>query len=69
MPSPSSLILLALLWLGYFLIHSWLASLGLKRWVADQPSSGFTPWYRLIFNILAVLLLIPPVAYMWYSAW
>jgi hypothetical protein len=24
------------------------------------------PWYRLVFNLLAVVLLIPPLGYMWY---
>ena len=52
--------LLAGLWLGYFALHSLLASLGLKRWVARRwPRS--TTLYRLAFNLLAVLLLLPPL--------
>jgi protein-S-isoprenylcysteine O-methyltransferase Ste14 len=58
------LVLLALLWLGYFVSHSWLASLGLKRWVATRLPS-LMPWYRLTFNGLAILLLIPPIALLW----
>jgi protein-S-isoprenylcysteine O-methyltransferase Ste14 len=65
MPSPGSLVLLALLWLSYFLIHSWLASVGLKYRVANHYPH-LTPWYRLIFNAQAVVLLIPPLGYMWH---
>ena len=65
LPSPFSLILLALLWLGYFLSHTWLASLGTKRWVASQFPE-LVPWYRLIFNGLAALLLLPPLGLMWH---
>lgn len=53
--------LLALAWLGYFLIHSALASLAVKRWVAARFPS-WMPGYRLAFNALAVLLLIPALA-------
>ena len=59
-----SLLLLACLWGGYFLIHSWLASLRLKYWVAQQHPR-LLPGYRLVFNGLALLLLIPPVSYLW----
>jgi hypothetical protein len=65
MPSPQSLVLLALLWLGYFLSHSLLASLGVKRWVATHIP-WLMPWYRLGFNALATLLLIPLLAMLWH---
>ncbi|MEN8180597.1 MAG: hypothetical protein ABFS39_18525 [Pseudomonadota bacterium] len=65
MPDILSLALLACLWLAYFLLHSWLASLQLKHWVARQHPE-LTPWYRLIFNGLALILLSPPVGYMWH---
>ena len=64
MPDFLSLLLLASLWLAYFLLHSWLASLQMKHWVARNYPAA-TPWYRLVFNGLAILLLIPPVGYMW----
>lgn len=64
MPSPNSLALLALLWLGYFLSHSLLASLGVKRWVATHMPQ-LLPWYRLTFNGLAILLLAIPLGFMW----
>jgi len=52
------LVLLALAWAAYFAVHSALASLGLKRWVA-QHWPTFMPGYRLSFNIVAVALLVP----------
>ncbi|MET0046341.1 MAG: hypothetical protein ABW066_00995 [Sedimenticola sp.] len=53
-------------WLLYFLIHSALASLAVKnrfanRWPALMPA------YRLGFNFLALVLLIPPL-YLIYTA-
>lgn len=50
--------LLALLWLGYFAMHSALASLRVKNWVALHYPERM-PFYRLIFNILAALMLLP----------
>ncbi len=63
MPDPTSLTLLALLWLIYFLLHSWLASLRIKFWIANRYPA-VTPWYRLIFNLLAIALILPPAGYM-----
>jgi protein-S-isoprenylcysteine O-methyltransferase Ste14 len=51
---------LALVWLLYFALHSVLASLAVKRWVARRHG----PWmrgYRLFFNAAALLLLLPPL--------
>jgi protein-S-isoprenylcysteine O-methyltransferase Ste14 len=56
--------LLGLLWLGYFLIHSLLASLWLKGRVATRWP-GLMPYYRLSFNISAMVLILPPLALMW----
>lgn len=52
------LVLLLLCWIGYFALHSILASLAVKRWVA-ATFPNLMPYYRLAFNILAVLLLLP----------
>lgn len=52
---------LVLAWLVYFALHSLLASLGLKRWVARELPR-WMPAYRLGYNVLALLLLIPPLA-------
>lgn len=73
-------LLLALCWLLYFLFHSFTASLWLKRHIANRYPQ-LMPAYRLLFNLFALLLLLPPVAlmynlrgeYLWnwtgYSAW
>ncbi|MES9969331.1 MAG: hypothetical protein ABW092_04805 [Candidatus Thiodiazotropha sp.] len=65
MPTATELILLALVWSCYFLIHSLLASLWTKRLVA-QHLPGVMPWYRLLFNLLALLLILPPLAMLWH---
>ena len=49
---------LALLWLSYFALHSALASLRVKNWVALHYPQHM-PLYRLAFNILATLALLP----------
>ncbi|MBV2091538.1 MAG: hypothetical protein KUF72_11695 [Candidatus Thiodiazotropha sp. (ex Ctena orbiculata)] len=64
MNQSTDLILLALLWLGYFLIHSTLASLTIKQWLASR-FPRLTPWYRILFNLLATVLLIPPLIVTW----
>ena len=50
--------LLALSWLAYFALHSLLASLWLKNRVAER-FPRIMPIYRLFFNGLAVLTLLP----------
>ncbi len=54
------LALLALAWLFYFIVHTLLASLGAKRWVAARRP-GWMPAYRLLFNLQAAILLLPPL--------
>lgn len=61
---PLQLTLLALLWLVYFALHSLFASLWLKSRVAARLP-GLMPGYRLLFNGLALILLLPPVGLMW----
>ncbi len=56
--------LLAAAWVLYFIIHSALASLRLKRWVAEHWTAAM-PLYRLGYNLLAVVLLIGPVGLLW----
>jgi protein-S-isoprenylcysteine O-methyltransferase Ste14 len=58
--TASEFMLLALAWLLYFVIHSILASLLVKTWVA-RHWSGFLPWYRLVFNALASILILVPL--------
>lgn len=57
-PSFPSLLLLAVGWTAYFVAHSVLASLALKRWVAARYPA-LVPAYRLGFNLAAVALLLP----------
>jgi protein-S-isoprenylcysteine O-methyltransferase Ste14 len=57
------LALLSLLWILYFALHSLFASLWLKSRIAAR-FGALMPSYRLIFNALATILLIPPVLLM-----
>lgn len=61
------LLALGLLWLGYFVLHSLFASLWLKSRVAMRWPE-LMPYYRLLFNSLALLLLLPPLGLMWLLA-
>lgn len=56
----SQVLILIGTWLFYFLIHSSLASLRIKRLVAGRWP-GLMPAYRLFFNLVALLLLLPPL--------
>lgn len=68
MIDPTQIITIGLLWIGYFLIHSLTASLTLKRWVANHFGT-LMPAYRLTFNFLSTVLLIPILllSYNWRS--
>ncbi len=55
------LVLLSLAWLAYFVLHSLLASLTVKRWVVRRRPQ-WMPAYRLFFNLMATLLVLPPLA-------
>jgi protein-S-isoprenylcysteine O-methyltransferase Ste14 len=51
---------IALAWTLYGVLHSWLASASLKRGVAARWP-GAARGHRLVYNILAVALLLPPL--------
>lgn len=51
---------LGLLWIGYFLLHSLFAAMWFKRAVAKRWPT-LMPGYRLLFNLLSVVLLLPPL--------
>jgi methanethiol S-methyltransferase len=55
-----SLLWLALGWIAYAALHSALAALAVKAW-ATRHWPGFAPCYRLAFNALALVLLLPLV--------
>jgi len=67
---PGQIAILALLWLAYFGIHSLLASLRVKQAVAVHRPA-LLPAYRLFFNAMAVLLILPPLwlTYAWHGQW
>ena len=52
------IVLLSFCWIGYFALHSTLASLAVKRRVA-AALPNLMPYYRLTFNVLASLLILP----------
>lgn len=52
--------LIVVMWIAYFAIHSLLASLWLKNRVA-KARPDWLPIYRLFFNASAVVLVIPPL--------
>lgn len=54
------LALIAAAWLVYGLIHSWLAASRVKGWI-ERYRPDLAPAYRLAYNALAVLLVIPPL--------
>lgn len=65
-------------WTLYALIHSLLASITAKRWVASRWPAALRG-YRLVFNVLSLLLLLPllvalvawrgPLLWAWSGAW
>lgn len=59
-PEAWQLALLALAWMLYLSLHSLLASLRCKAFVATRWPLCFA-WYRLIFNLIAVTTLLPPL--------
>jgi protein-S-isoprenylcysteine O-methyltransferase Ste14 len=52
------LLLIACAWLAYGALHSWLAATQVKAWVERRWPAAL-PGYRLLFNLLSVLLLLP----------
>ena len=76
--SNSSYLLPVVAWIAYCLVHSLLASLAVKQWL-DQKWPGGKRAYRLVYNLLAVILLIPVLSltrqldhdflWQWKGAW
>jgi len=62
----SQIVVLVVSWIFYFLIHSLLASIAVKQLVATHWPAAMA-YYRLFFNLVAVLLLALPL---WFTlAW
>lgn len=58
--SVEKVVVLSMMWISYFAIHSLLSGNRVKAWIqAHLP--GLVPGYRLLFNLVALLLLIPPL--------
>ncbi|MDP1956919.1 MAG: hypothetical protein Q8J75_01920, partial [Rhodocyclaceae bacterium] len=49
---------LALGWIAYAALHSLLAALTVKAWVTRRWP-GFSPYYRLSYNAIALIALLP----------
>lgn len=56
MTSP---LILSLTTLLYAALHSWLASLGVKAWAHQHFGPGAARWYRLAYNLFAVISGLP----------
>ena len=65
MPSPQPLLAFLLL-LAYFALHSLLAADKFKAWFSQKMGASFR-FYRLIYNVLAALLLF--FLLRWMYAW
>ena len=57
------LLLLATGLIGYFVLHSLLADQGIKAFLTRRLIP--TRYYRLIYNLLAIILLLPLAVYYW----
>jgi len=60
----ASLLALSLAWVLYGALHSGLAATGTKRWVAARLPR-LMPAYRLLYNLLAGLTLLPILGLLW----
>ena len=58
--TSSQLIIIATM--VYAVVHSLLASLGVKSWVRQRFGPGAAQWYRLAYNVFAVISGLPILA-------
>ncbi len=63
-----NLISLVAAWLAYFVLHSLLASIMFKR-VFKRRFAGLYPRYRLFFNLVALVTLIPLLVLIFTGSW
>jgi len=57
---------LLLLWCGYFVLHSLLACETVKAYVNQRLFGGF-PYYRLAYNLIALITLAPMAVIHWHD--
>lgn len=54
-----SVLILITFFTAYAVLHSLLAGLPLKNWVKRVLGAGIERWYRLTYNVIAVITLLP----------
>lgn len=54
-----NILVLTLFFAGYAVLHSLLASLVVKQWLRQRLGSGIDHWYRLFYNVVAVVTFLP----------
>lgn len=59
-----SAIILAAFFAAYGVAHSWLASLSVKNWLRRHFGAAVDRWYRLMYNIVAVITFLPMLVLM-----
>lgn len=64
MSAPLHLAAIVFAWALYGVIHSWLAATGTKRRLCEHWP-GLRPAYRLLYNLLAGVLALPPLVLTW----
>ncbi len=50
--------MLALAWVTYFFVHSFLASIAVKNWALNVFPAGFK-YYRIAYNLIAISSILP----------
>ena len=64
MSTLASILILTIYFVIYGVVHSWLASASVKEWLSQTFGSTTDRWYRLAYNIFAVVTLLPVLALM-----
>lgn len=60
----TSILILTIYFAIYGVIHSWLAGEAVKAWMRRTFGPSADRWYRLVYNIFAVITLLPMFALM-----
>jgi hypothetical protein len=54
-----SVLILTIFFVAYAVLHSLLAGLPIKNWARRVLGAGVERWYRLAYNVVAVITLLP----------